>query len=259
MKIAPLAAALFLVLAAPTAFAAQHGPLEKIQERNAQLQILMGQAQQAKAREIRDLGFIPEGERFTRQPGTAPYDMGHDNTRHPFDRIFAAAELASSLKPDAIPVLKELLADRDSAVRYWGAMGLLMRGAPALQAARPELTAALQDTSPHVRIAAAEALGQFGTASDLSIVLPLLTGLANWSKHDVFVVMAALHAIEALGPKAASAKDAIFALPAEGPSPHSRYAAYVPRLLTRLKSIYGGTDSSAEPAPKAKRRNKKAD
>lgn len=49
MKIAPLAAALFLVLAAPTAFAAQHGPLEKIQERNAQLQILMGQAQHAKA------------------------------------------------------------------------------------------------------------------------------------------------------------------------------------------------------------------
>jgi uncharacterized sulfatase len=217
------------------------------------------QAQQNKAREIRDLGFLPEGERFTRQPGAAPYDLGHDHTRYPFERIFAAAELASSLKPDAIPVLKELLADRDSAVRYWGAMGMLMRGATALPAARPELTAALQDSSPFVRIAAAEVLGQFGTPAELAVVLPVLTELAHWGRHDVFTVMAALHAIEALGPKATAAKAAIFALPAEGPSPHSRYVAYVPRLLARLKTLYGGPDSPSEPAPKAKRRNKKAD
>ena len=213
-------------------------------------------AQQALARQTRDLGFIPEGERLTRAQGTAPYDFGHDDTRYPFERIFAAAELASSLRAEARPALIQLLRDNDSAVRYWGAMGLLMHGAAGVNAARTELAAALLDNSPYVRIAAAESLGQFGSESELQTALPVLTGLGDWSKHDVFIVIAALHALEALGPKVASARSAILALPATGATPHSRYAPYIPRLLQRLRSELGETTSA--PVPTAKERKRKA-
>jgi uncharacterized sulfatase len=211
-------------------------------------------AQQAHSRRIRDLGFIPEGERLTRAGTQAPYDFGHD-TKYPYEKIVAAAELASSLKPDATPALKKLLTDSDSTVRYWGAMGLHMRGLPAVSTARHELTAALTDASPYVRIAAAEALGQFGEPADLGASLTALVGLANWSAHDVFTALAALHALEALGPKKITpVRDAILALPATGQSPDARYAAYIPRILEKLRRDLGASAAPAAEAPKKGKR-----
>jgi uncharacterized sulfatase len=114
----------------------------------------------------------------------------------------------------------------------------------------------MKDSSPYVRIAAAEALGQFGPGAQLPAVLDVLTGLADWSRHDTFIVMTALHALDALGSKIAPAKAAILALPKEGPAPDGRYAAYVPRLLEKLRDDLGG-GAAPEPAP-AKAKRKKA-
>jgi uncharacterized sulfatase len=215
-------------------------------------------AQQAHGRRIRDLGFIPEGERLTRAGLQAPYDFGHDDTKYPFERVFAAAELASSLKPEAAPALKKLLTDTDSAVRYWGAIGLYMRGASVVSGAHTALAAALKDPSPYVRIVAAEALGQFGPPADLTTALPLLISLADWSKNDVFTALAALHAIESLGQKKyAAARETILALPASGPSPDSRYAAYIPRILGDLRASLGA-ERAAAPAGEAKKGKRKA-
>ena len=212
-------------------------------------------AQQAHSRRIRDLGFIPEGERLTRAGAQAPYDFGHDDTKYPFERIFAAAELASSLKPDATPALKKLLTDSDSAVRYWGAIGLFMRGPSVVSGARSELTAALTDASPYVRIVAAEALGQFGESSDVAAALSVLAALADWSKHDLFTALAALHALEALGPKKITpVREAILALPATGPSPDPRYAAYIPRILEKLRADLGAPAAPAAETKKGKRK-----
>ena len=212
-------------------------------------------AQQAHSRRIRDLGFIPEGERLTRAGKQAPYDFGHDDTKYPYERTFAAAELASSLKPEATPALKKFLTDTDSAVRYWGAIGLYMRGPSVVNGTRNELTAALTDTSPYVRIVAAEALGQFGTSADLASALPVLTSLADWSKHDVFTALAALHSLEALGlNKIMSARDTIVALPATGPVPDNRYAAYIPRILADLRAKLGATAAPVGEAKKGKRK-----
>ncbi|MDP3072307.1 MAG: sulfatase-like hydrolase/transferase [Opitutaceae bacterium] len=215
-------------------------------------------AQQAHSRRIRDLGFIPEGERLTRAGAQAPYDFGHDDAQYPFERVFAAAELASSLKPDAAPALTQLLADSDSAVRYWGALGLHMRGRPAVAAAHHALAAALADASPYVRIAAAEALAQFGEPADLATALPVLAALAHWGRHDVFTALAALHALDALGPKVTPVRDAILALPATGPSPDSRYAAYIPRILGDLRARLGAPAASADTAAETKRGKRKA-
>jgi arylsulfatase A-like enzyme len=192
------------------------------------------QAQREHAAAIRDVGFLPEGEMHARSQGGSPYDMARDGTKYPFDRIVAAAELASLLDPAATPQLVGLLSDGDSAVRYWGALGLLMRGAPAVTQAHAALTTALGDASPYVRVVAAEALAKYGSAADLYAALAVLGPLAAPAKHDVFVAMASLNAMEALGPKAESLLPLIRSLNPDGPSPDGRFNSYVPRLITNL-------------------------
>ncbi len=195
-------------------------------------------AQQEQAARIRDVGFLPEGERFTRANGDSPYDMARDNKRYPFERIFAAAELASLLQPQAVPALKLLMTDEDSAVRYWAALGIHMRGAEHVTAARSELRRALEDKSPHVEIAAAQALAQFGNNEDLSLSLPHLVARADWSRNDVFVAMAALNSLDALEDKAVSVAADFRLLPIKGPAPDPRYTGYVPRLLQDLNTRF---------------------
>lgn len=187
-------------------------------------------AQQAWERQIRDVGFLPEGEIHSRSQGTTPYDMGHDETKYPFERIFAAAELASRLEPDANEQLLQACSDADSAVRYWGALGLLMRGKPAVAAGRAVLKKALSDASPDVRIVAAEALAKYGAETDRDQALETLRELGDWSRNSVFVAMAALNATDALGEKAATIKAELLTRP-QGTAPHARYSSYVPRLL----------------------------
>ncbi len=194
----------------------------------------MRTALRAHAARIRDVGILPEGEMHRRSRGTTPYDLAHDAS-FPFARIYEMAELASSLRADAMPALKAASADADSGVRYWAIRGLGMRGADGVKAGHDELTKALDDAAPDVRIAAAEALGLFGSKGDLARVLPLLAHDADWSKTDVFTAMAALNALTALGDKAAPLAATIKALPAKGEASDPRFKEYVPRLLEELR------------------------
>jgi hypothetical protein len=97
----------------------------------------MRAAQENLALKIRDVGLLPEGEMHQRAEGTTPYDMAHDDKLYPAARILKAAGNASSMKPDAITDLKAGFADSDNAIRYWSAMGILMRGKTGVEAARP--------------------------------------------------------------------------------------------------------------------------
>lgn len=187
-------------------------------------------ALQAHEERIRDVGLLPEGEMHRRSKGTTPYDMAHD-PKFPFARIYEVAQLASSLKPDAIPALKPALTDADAAVRYWAVLGMLMRGEDAVKGVHAELTKCLEDESPDVKIAAAEALGRYGSEADLKRVLPILTAAADWSKNDVFTTMAALNSLTALGDKAKSEAEKIKALPTRGDAPDARFNSYIPRIL----------------------------
>ena len=67
------------------------------------IQARLRNAQQQHALTIRDVGFIPEGERFVRARGGSPYDLGHDAGKYPIERVLEMAELASMLRPDALP------------------------------------------------------------------------------------------------------------------------------------------------------------
>lgn len=92
---------------------------------------------------IRDLGFLPEPELHDKTGAGAPYRLGHDAVRYPLETILDTAELASQPGIEAVAELKVALSHPDSTVRYWGAVGLLARGQPAVGNAGDELRHAL--------------------------------------------------------------------------------------------------------------------
>lgn len=186
---------------------------------------------------IRDVGFLPEGEIHSRDPGLTPYQMGRDPAKYPLDKIFAAAQAASSLASKDLPRLLEALGDDDSAVRYWGAMGLLIRQSDGLAAGRAALHKALEDTSPYVRIAAAEALGRYGSDDEAARALGVLMKLASVEENGVYVALAALNAVDSLDGRAKSARAAIAALPVKAKSMPSRVGGgYLERLIDKTLS-----------------------
>ena len=215
------------------------------------------QAQRDRAAKTRDVCFLPEGELHSRSEGSTPYDMARDDEKYPFDRIFAAAELASNLDPAATQQLTGLLADTDSAVRYWAALGFLMRGGDAVEKGQNALRGALADSSPYVRIVAAQALAQFGSPAELEKPLATLRELAPADKNGVFVSMAALNAIEALGTKAAPLHELVRTMQPQGPSPDGRFDSYVPRLIANIAGGPGEAESKL-PRKGKKAKNKKA-
>ncbi len=149
--------------------------------------------------------------------------------------MLTAAEWASSLKPEELPKLKKALLDKDSGVRYWGALGILMRGPDAVAASREDLEAGLSDPSPSVRIVAAQALGQFGTAVDAQKSLDLLLPLADVHKNEYWVCVEALNAIDYFDERARPALDTIHALP-ERANVVQKLREYVPELLKKIKA-----------------------
>ncbi len=195
----------------------------------------MRAAQQELAMKIRDVGFLPEAEIHSRAKGTTPYEVGHNDAKYPLKRIMAAAESATSLKPEAMPGLIQALTDGDSAVRYWGALGILMRGAGAVKTAKAQLGKALSDASPHVRIAAAEALGRYGDAADLKKAQSVLMDLAPADKNGVYVALSALGSLDALGSKKLlPLKDAIKALPEIDKTADPRTQKYGSSLIRKM-------------------------
>ena len=182
----------------------------------------------------RDLGFLPEPELHARTGGGAPYDLGHDGARYPLAEILEIADLATRPDVPAGPELTAALGHVDSAVRYWGAIGLLARGRPAVGAARSALRAALDDSSASVQVTAAEALGRFGAADDLDPALDLLLARASLDDNDLFTTMLALNALDYLDERAAGAIEAIRALPRGQAGMRRQYRSYVPQLIDKM-------------------------
>ncbi len=143
-----------------------------------------------------DLGLLPEYELNLRSAGTTPYAIATDPRLNPLDDLLHAADLANAMDPHNLDALKGLLRHDDSAIRWWGVVGLVALGERAAPA-RSELHAAADDRSPDVRIAAAEALANLG---ELERALATLESALRFD--DVFIRLSALNTIERLGPKA---------------------------------------------------------
>jgi uncharacterized sulfatase len=211
------------------------------------------QAQREHALRIRDVGFLSEAEMHRRSAGSTPYELGHDPEKYPLVRILAMADLASLPTPNDLSRLKDGLREDDSAVRYWAAMGLLIRGQAAVATAGDELRAALKDGSPTVRIIAARALGQYGNEADLGLVRAVLRELAPPDKNGAYASILALNTIDALGERAAPLREMLKAMPTDDPQAVGRANGYVARLKA---TILG--EENAKPQPKAKRAGAKA-
>lgn len=150
----------------------------------------------AQMRAHHDLGLLPEHELHLRAAGSTPYAIAGDPRLNPLDALLRAADFANALDPANLPALSDLLRDPDTAVRWWGATGLLALGADAAPA-KPALLVALDDPSPDVRLVAAEALARLG-----ELDRALATLAAALRLDHVFVRLAALNAALRLGPLA---------------------------------------------------------
>ena len=185
---------------------------------------------------IRDLGFLPETGIHSRSGSDAPHTMGADPDRYPLERIMRMAELAASMREDTEGELRAGFEDPDSAVRYWAAAGALIRGEEGVGALSAPLRKALSDEDPAVRIAAAEALGRYGTDGDTERALAVLVTLADAGKHGLHAAMYALNALDYMDGRARPALERILTLPQELSGMDRRFRIYLPNLIAKIRS-----------------------
>ncbi len=183
---------------------------------------------------IRDTGFLPENEIHWRSQGSTAWEMAHNDSLYPMQRIMETAELASLLDPAATGQLIRALSDEDSAVRYWAALGLLMRGKEAVTRARQRLLKALEDPAPAVRVAAGEALGRYGSAGDARKALDVLVELADAESNGPPVAIMAANAIDYMDDRARPARSRIEKVRRDDPKAHARLNGYVDRLIEKI-------------------------
>jgi hypothetical protein len=150
-----------------------------------------------------DLGLLPEHEMLVRAAGSTPWEIAADPRKNPLDTLLSAAALANEMKPGNTKRLVALLTNKDAALRWWGALGLVALGKDA-KPAESALRKALNDDSPSVRIAAAEAIGNLG---DHAAALPVLTKALE---HNAPLVrLAGINVLDRFGSKAKPALSAI--------------------------------------------------
>ena len=191
----------------------------------------MRQAHRAHVTKIRDVGFLPEGEIHNRSKGSTPYEMGHDDNKYPFEKIRSAADLASSMNKNELPAITKLLTHSDSAVRYWGALGLLMQEKSGVRHGKESLVKALNDSSLYVRVIAAEALGKYGSKNEIKLAVKVLGAIADPIKNGCFPSMMAMNAIDHLDDKAKSLLPLIQSMPRTPTEVDKRFQGYVGRLV----------------------------
>ena len=187
-------------------------------------------------KDVRDIGFLPEAEVHSRSKKDSPYEMGHDSNRYDLDNIFQAANIATRLGKKNTEKLQKLKESNVSAVRYWGAMGYLIRGKSGLRKGRKFLVNALKDESPSVRIIAAESLGRYGNKKESKLAADLLIKYADPKENGISLSMLSLNAIDYLDEKASHHKETISKLPKLDPNADPRTRNYAGNLIGKIMS-----------------------
>lgn len=184
--------------------------------------------------EIGDVDILPEAEMQRRSAGSTPYELGHSG-QLPLDQVLATAELASDTTNPSWNRFPQLLTHSEPGVRYWAAMGLMLRGAEAVAGSRAALIASLDDESPAVRTMAAEALLQAGAREGTKAGEVLLASCAEGPNPGL-----AIQALNALDDLEAVGVELFRKLPADEatgkPEKSRSHGDYRGRLYARLKS-----------------------
>lgn len=156
---------------------------------------------------IHDSALLPEAERVQRSTAnhTTIYQMVRDPKQYELPAYLDAADLALAAKPENRARLIAMLGNADSALRYWGTVGLLMLGkadAPSEEA----LTKVLGDKCGEVTAMAAWVLLQSGSTDKAQAALAsmiehhspaTLTALnvLDWAHADIKPYAAAIDAL----------------------------------------------------------------
>ena len=109
---------------------------------------------------IYDTGVIPEADLIDRAGDQPFYDYVRSG-KVDLPAITEAADIATLGKPENLGLMESFLDNHDSAIRFWGATGLLILGNKAMPALDKLLTAA-NDSSGDVAVVAAEAIYNLG-------------------------------------------------------------------------------------------------
>ena len=165
----------------------------------------MRNAHNALVSDILDVGFIPEGEFYSRAKDTPLYDYMR-TANLPYAQILETANLASDGNRQNLERLCELLQSDESAIRYWAVTGLLILKDDA-KPAIAQLKKALDDPSPDVASVAAEALYLLGEKETGKNAL-----LKALEHPDIPVRTYALNAIENIGERSPKTLQAILDL-----------------------------------------------
>ena len=110
-----------------------------------------------------DSGLLPEAEMAKRAADNkiTIYDLAMNPKLYPLERYLEVSEIALSKDINQGEVLKKMLSDADSGVRYWGIVGLFLLKNDAL-AYKDDMRKAMADSSHEVAAMAAWALFNFG-------------------------------------------------------------------------------------------------
>jgi arylsulfatase A-like enzyme len=143
-----------------------------------------------------DLGLIPESLAYKFGRERSRWLIQQATDQFPLDEIYDIADRAASVDRDAIPELVAALSAESASVRYWGVLGLHVRGDSAvLKNIQPLAAVANEDKEPIVRIAAAQALLTHAESSDSQRWREILLELADMRQSDYYAAIYALNAI----------------------------------------------------------------
>ncbi len=186
---------------------------------------------------IRDLGLLPEGEMIARSSDSTPYDYGHTNA-YPIEDLFEAADLASRPTTGDLGKLMALSSGSDAGVRFWAATGCLIRCMRDMKIADAvEIAERLaEDKNSYVRCLANETLARFGGEKQREESMERLASMINAEETSTFVAITALNCLDWCKPEK-SELGTLQKLPAHDGTTAKRYNGYIPRLLSRVKSI----------------------
>lgn len=138
---------------------------------------------------INDNGFIPEGSALE------GYEASRRPGAYPLREIMALASAAAKGDPSNIRLLEQRLGHSNEVVRYWAATGMVILDARAGLALPSLQVVATSDSSPRVRVPAAEAVARAGDAATGVALLAELAGPAQ----DKRVRLQAMNALTELG------------------------------------------------------------
>ncbi len=144
-------------------------------------------------RSIRDAGLIPEAEYQNLAGDKSLYDYMR-SAACPFDELMEASELATLGGKKELNRFIKYLKNPNSAMRYWGATGLLILKADA-KPAIPALIEAAKDKSGAVATLAAEALYGLG---EKKVAVETYNRILSSESYSMYDKIFALNSIDAV-------------------------------------------------------------